>query len=266
MAEETVVEKDLTQIYEQHLTNSEGETPPEKSPEEHLEDDSSDDKHPEEQQPVPIFTLDDGTGVTAEDAKKGYLRQSDYTKKQQELARDREEVEYLRTAIGKALPHIEKTLPDIYKYLTTPNAEFPESVQTFDDPLQQELHTLKQRLDAKDQSEQRKEILRKVEAGFEKIKSDLDPDFSPDDRNSVINFMHKNNVGDPVVAWKAANHERVKAQAKKDAVAELEAKTKQAKEEALKNADNSNNNRSATKISRDASIEEKMKAYDIYWK
>jgi len=263
MADEIVVTKDSAEIYEHHLMDSTPDNPPAK---EHPADDSTPLEHPETQPPEYIFTLDDGTGVTTEDAKKGYLRQSDYTKKQQQISKEREEVEYLRTAIGKALPHIQKALPEIYDYLTTPDAVFPEEFNISDDPTQQELHLIKRQLEDIRMNEQRKELIGKLNSGFDKIKSDFDKNFSEDEKNSVLNFMKTNNVGDPIVAYKAMNHDKIVAQVKKDAIAEAEAKRKQAEKEALANPKSGDDTKNITEIPRNAPLDVKVKAYEQYFK
>lgn len=52
-------------------------------------EDTEDEDSDEEDEPETVFQLDDGTEVDLDELKRGYLRQSDYTKKTQEVAQQR---------------------------------------------------------------------------------------------------------------------------------------------------------------------------------
>ena len=76
-----------------------------------------------EQESAPLkLKLDDGSEITLDEARKGYLRQSDYTRKQQDLARERDEVrtsreqfsqteQQTRAALERALTIVQAVMP-----------------------------------------------------------------------------------------------------------------------------------------------------------
>lgn len=75
-----------------------------------------------------VITLPNGESVTFGEAKAGYLRQADYSRKTQELGNKRRELEALATNVNQAVDaiaqHLEKTLPpapDPQLAITNPN-------------------------------------------------------------------------------------------------------------------------------------------------
>lgn len=62
------------------------------SPEEDSED-ADDDEDADDSEPETVFELDDGTSVDLDELKRGYLRQADYTKKTQEVAEARKQLQ-----------------------------------------------------------------------------------------------------------------------------------------------------------------------------
>ena len=84
---QTLMERDGTKLSTEEEVEEESASPEDEQVEEAEVDEST-------EAPEAIFTLDDGTAVTdPEEAKKGYLRHSDYTKKTQGLAEDRKKIE-----------------------------------------------------------------------------------------------------------------------------------------------------------------------------
>jgi hypothetical protein len=62
----------------------------------------ADDEEAEDDEPETVFQLDDGTEVDLDELKRGYLRQSDYTKKTQEVAEQRKAVEQANQQYAQA--------------------------------------------------------------------------------------------------------------------------------------------------------------------
>lgn len=109
--------------------NAEEEEAPES--EEADEDDAEEDSESEESEedtdeasPEPFMVLEDGTEISEEEAKRGYLRQADYTKKTQELAQDRKQLaqawqqraqerEVLAENLNLAISVVEPTLAEL---------------------------------------------------------------------------------------------------------------------------------------------------------
>lgn len=80
-----------------------------------------------------VFKLDDGTPVTAEEAKKGYLRQDDYTRKTELVSQLRSSVEERVKIVDTAAEFLSVRLPQVMKVLQSSiPPEPPESLRTQD--------------------------------------------------------------------------------------------------------------------------------------
>ena len=93
--EEEAVEEETVEAVEEETVEAqeqEQETPEETTIEESPEEEVAEEEVIEEANGV-LLTLDDGTPLTADDIKKGYLREADYTRKTQKLASERKAVE-----------------------------------------------------------------------------------------------------------------------------------------------------------------------------
>jgi hypothetical protein len=97
------VDDEVDQLLESKEEESDEEDEPdEDDAEDETEDeeDAESDQSPDEEedaetdeQPEVLFHMEDGTPVTVDEAKRGYLRQADYTRKTQELAEARQQVQ-----------------------------------------------------------------------------------------------------------------------------------------------------------------------------
>ena len=92
--EETVEEETVEAVEEETVEaqEQEQETPEETTEEENPEEEVAEEEVIEETNGV-LLTFDDGTPLTADDIKKAYLREADYTRKTQKLASERKAVE-----------------------------------------------------------------------------------------------------------------------------------------------------------------------------
>lgn len=73
--------------------DEEAEDESEEETDEQDSEDADSDEEADDDEPETVFSLDDGTEVDLDELKRGYLRQSDYTKKTQEVAESRKQVE-----------------------------------------------------------------------------------------------------------------------------------------------------------------------------
>jgi hypothetical protein len=92
-------DKEQLQVEDDAEDDAEG---PDGEPEDEAEDesgddadsgDAEDDEDADDSEPETVFELDDGTKVDLDELKRGYLRQSDYTKKTQEVAEARKHLQ-----------------------------------------------------------------------------------------------------------------------------------------------------------------------------
>lgn len=92
-------------------------------------DDQTDDEAAEDtaDQPPRTVKMDDGEEVTIDDLKKGYLRQSDYTRKAQDVANE-------RNALKANLTRMERTQAAFVDYLTNMIPTPPEPSLAMSDP------------------------------------------------------------------------------------------------------------------------------------
>jgi len=99
-------DEDDSEVEEEAEPETEGEDEEdedEDAPEEDEEPDDTDEEVEEddEDETEVMYTTPDGEEVTLEELKRGYLRQSDYTKKTQEVAQHRQQVEQAAQALGQ---------------------------------------------------------------------------------------------------------------------------------------------------------------------
>lgn len=90
--------------------------------------DSDDDDDSDDDTDEYVFTVKDDTGaeigVTAEEARKGYLRERDYTKKTQQLAEDRKAAEALKTELTESKQQLAQVLQSLAMAADKDLAEF----------------------------------------------------------------------------------------------------------------------------------------------
>jgi hypothetical protein len=115
---------------------SEQSTEPEADQDENAESVSADDSQPEKEEPDtrPIL-LPDGSEITVEEARKGYLRQSDWTRKTQAIAQEREQLQAQHSAkmgeverLVKNLTSLEEQEPDWLALARDPQVD-PKQLQ-----------------------------------------------------------------------------------------------------------------------------------------
>lgn len=97
MTIEETANDEVTEVVEPEAPNEEVEDTPTEEP-------ATETEVATEAEDPDLIELSDGTKVTAEELVKGYLRQSDYTRKTQELASERKRVEDLAGVVSKAKP------------------------------------------------------------------------------------------------------------------------------------------------------------------
>lgn len=95
------------------------------------------------------YKLSDGTEVPLSELEKGYLRQSDYTKKTQEVARQREEAAQALALFEALQSDPQNTLDALTKHLAT---EAPDESQTLT-PEQRELAEVKEFIERQQEQE-----------------------------------------------------------------------------------------------------------------
>lgn len=90
-AEEILAPEEAEVASEEEATD-EPEEAPEQETEQELETPATEEAEDDDDDAVVMFATEDGTEVTLDELKRGYLRQSDYTKKTQEVAQNRQEL------------------------------------------------------------------------------------------------------------------------------------------------------------------------------
>lgn len=86
----------LTEDDEEEDTDPDGDEESEDESDEEEDEENSEgaeDEEDEQDEPETVFQLEDGTEVDLDELKRGYLRQSDYTKKTQEVAEGRKQIQ-----------------------------------------------------------------------------------------------------------------------------------------------------------------------------
>ena len=100
------------------------------------DEEESDDTEVEESQVPQSIKLDDGTEITLEEVKKGYLRQSDYTKKAQALAQDRQQVEALKAQITPLEQQTKQALEQAWQIIQANTPQKPPASLATEDPFE----------------------------------------------------------------------------------------------------------------------------------
>lgn len=139
----------------------------EEEPAEASDADETDETEPEA--PAPVITLDDGTALTAEEVKKSYLRQADYTKKTQAVAEEKRAVAAEKDAVAAERATYAERLSQLDQVLAgqAPADPPPELRQT--DPAEwtarkEEVRLYKEQLAAVAQERQRIDALQRQDA------------------------------------------------------------------------------------------------------
>lgn len=103
--DEQAVEEVEAKAEDEEEAPDEEESSEDEAEEETAEQDSEEEDSEEgadDSEPETVFQLDDGTEVDLDELKRGYLRQSDYTKKTQEVAEQRKQVQTVNEQYAKA--------------------------------------------------------------------------------------------------------------------------------------------------------------------
>ena len=177
-------------------------------------------------EPVYSYTDKEGKKYTTDDVENwrtSGLRQDDYTRKTQELAEQRKELESFKEAVADMQELMQHRDPDLWAYATGQSTQRPSLQKEFDDPvdgLQHRLNTLEQNFTLSATKMQLENALKSLPADA--------------DKNEVLKFMRDKKIGDPQIAYRSMTYDRVYEKARKETEAELSAKLTKAKTEALK--------------------------------
>ena len=120
-----------------------------------------------------IFELD-GTPITLDEARNGYLRQSDYTRKTQELSEQRKQVQFAATLADALEKDPATTLQMLQKHYSVNTA--PQVDDEYLDPSEKQIRSLEQRVMAFEQKQAYDELQRKVESLSGKYGDDFNAD------------------------------------------------------------------------------------------
>lgn len=183
----------------------------------------------------PLFEVD-GTPITLDEARNGYLRQSDYTRKTQELAEQRRQVqsaEVLQAALARDPQATLKALADAYGVQINPQpvASTPAPDQGWwdEDANSGESGSVSDpRLDELVQWRQEQEIAA-AQARIQTELSTLENQYGKFNETEVLQFALNNGFPDVTTAFKALHFDQVQAELAKR---QEETKRVQAKREA----------------------------------
>lgn len=192
----------------------------------------------QESEPVePLFEVD-GEPITLDEARNGYLRQSDYTRKTQELAEQRRQVqsaEVLQAALARDPQATLRALADAYGVDfaggTKPASTNETSVDGWwedDSVSDSESSASDPRLDELVQWRQEQEIAA-AQARIQTELSALQNQYGEFNQTEVLQFALNNNFPDVTAAFKAMHFDKVQAEL---AQRQEESKRVQAKREA----------------------------------
>jgi len=200
-------------------------------------------------EPVYVYTDDEGKGYTAEEIKEwrdGHLRQSDYTRKTQELAEQRRELDEFKNSVAEAQELLQHRDPDLYAYLTG-QGEKPQVERDFDDPVEKinfKINSLEKNIALRDQK-------MRLEARLKELPSDAN-------QKEVMKYMVDKKIGDPIVAYRDMTYDTQKERMRKELETELKAKNEKAKTEALSTPGNTVSSRDGTTPPPNASLRDKL--------
>ena len=173
----------------------------------------------ESTEPVEALFEVDGSPITADEAKNGYLRQSDYTRKTQELAEQRRQLqnaEILQSALQRDPQATLRALADAYNVpFSAPNVEpasTPDTGFWGDDETSEGGQAVNDpRLDELVQWRQQQEIAA-AQAHIKTELSTLESQYGEFDRTEVLRFALENNFPDVTAAFKAMQFDTVQAE------------------------------------------------------
>lgn len=208
-----------------------------------------DDQQSEE--PPAAIKLPDGREFTAEqiiELEKGSMMQADYTRKTQELAESRRQLQQEQEEFAAHKEQAEQALQLWQSFERDPIGTLQKLQEYYDqqgiyeakDPALleredriRELEAEKQRLERERQQQAQEEQKRQQEAAYNHLKAQVDtlrsePGF---DERKLFQYMQDNKVYDPVIAFRAMTYDTVKAtaQADRSKIVGDYVKTKQAK-------------------------------------
>ena len=173
------------------------------------------------------------TEVPFSEAVRGYSRTEDYTRKTQEIARQREEAEFgmrLQQALQANPQTTLQILAQNYGLnLSQPEQQPPPAAPTFDDPLEEQIYYERQaRLSLEDRLAQRD-----ADAELDRAVTGMRQQFNLNDEDlrAVVNIAYQNQWGPETFPhiWKSMAYDRIAAQVKaqRDAAAAAEQSTQQ---------------------------------------
>lgn len=143
-------------------------------------------------QPGPVaFTLEDGTPVTVEEARNGYLRQQDYTRKTQEVSQTRKENE-ADLALAQWINENPVEAVDWLVKQIEPLREGSQQTADEVDPIMQEIEELRSWQAEQNATQQRQAI----ESEIARLQKDIGP-FEPDE---LLKHAVERNIPDLEVA------------------------------------------------------------------
>jgi len=151
-----------------------------------------------ETQDTSFYTLSDGTQVPLEELEKGYLRQSDYTKKTQAAAQERAEAAQALALMEALIENPQATLEALQQNLLA------DTEENLLDPSEQKFREYDQRFQEIEQQE--------FERQLDGICSQLESQYQDFDRMAVLEYAAENNIPNLRAAYLDWREERQTAE------------------------------------------------------
>jgi hypothetical protein len=176
-----------------------------------------------ESEPIDALFELDGEGITLDEARNGYLRQRDYTRKTQELAEQRRQLQHaevLQAALQRDPQATLKALADAYgvefgSRNPAPAAPTPTTVEDdwgwSDTPTAEPQSANDPRLDELVQWRQQQEIAA-AQAQIKNELAELEGQYGEFDQSEVLRFALERNFPDVTAAFKAMHFDKVQSE------------------------------------------------------
>lgn len=183
------------------------------------DDDENEDPETDSGETVTIKVDGEEIEVTMDELKAGYSRQSDYTKKTQALAREREQMTGLLQLADALQSNPEAALAELARAFEVDLAGEPAEVETYDldDPIERELKELREwrsEMEAERQASRSEAQDRALQNTLDTIKAEnSDPDM---DENALLQFAVDHQIVDLNIAYELKTAREGKAKPKAD--------------------------------------------------
>lgn len=155
--------------------------------------------------------------VPFNELKDGYLRQSDYTRKTQEVAEQRHTIEQYQQLVQALETDPQRTLDALKEVYGANDApDTPDNDYDLDDPVQREIAELKQWK----QAQEDRQLFNTIEQEIGKLQQTYD-DFNPDE---ILNYASQNQIMNLDAAYRAWKYDQLQIKAREQYDAERQNK------------------------------------------